>query len=146
MSIDQESVIRVEAIKAEQDGLKKFKMYMEYLKDKIGRSGAADLLHVDFQSLNLEDLEFYKKTVSFLKSLNEQNCDFEMIKKECGQISRDSRGLSQKHVSGWLINAMTSLTYVDMLSDSWDGNGDPDRSTKKLVQTCLNYTDSENLF
>jgi hypothetical protein len=146
MSIDKESTIRVEAIKAEQDELKKFKMYMEYLKDKLGRSGAADLLSLDIQNLNSSDLEFYKRTVLFLKSLNEQNCNFEMIKNECIKIAKDSRSLKQHNLSGWIINAMTSLTYIDLLSDSWDGNGDPERSTKKLVQTCLNYTDPENLF
>lgn len=146
MNIEQESSIRVEAIKAEQDELKKFKMYMEYLKEKTGKSGAGDLLKINFETLTDSDLVFYKKVVAFLKSLNENNCDVHTIQTTCGQFIKEGKSLSQSKLLEWFINSLSMLLYAEYLLVNWDGNGDEEKSISKFLNASLNYLDPENLF
>lgn len=146
MTIDQEHSHRVESIRAEQNELKKFQIYMEYLKDKTATSGAADLLKVNFETLTNDDLLFYKEVVTYLKSLNENNCNAQQIQDKCTQFVRGDKKLSQPKLLEWFINSLSSLLYTAYISDGWDGNGDENKAIKKFVKSALNYIDPENLF
>jgi len=146
MATDRESTMRVEAIKSERDQMKQFRMYMDYIRDQFGRNGAADPLVINFEDLTDHDFEIYREMVSFFKSINEQNNDLEMIKKQCNEIIKKSKTASHKNFSGWVINEMTLLLYTDILGATWDGDGDDGKSVKKMVENCIHRTDPENLF
>lgn len=145
MSLDRENPMQLEAVKTEQDQLKKFKMYLEYLRGKFS-ANAADLLEIKIENLGQVDLDVYKKTVSYFKSLNADNCNTAEISTKCKELNQETRPCSDLHFGSWIRNEISAFSMAKFLSSSWQGDGEEDKGIKFLVEYAISHTDPENLF
>ncbi len=136
MSVDRENPMQLEAIKAEKEPMSKFKMYVGYLKEK-GKDADGDLIQVDIDNLDEIDLEVYEETLTFLRSISEQNCSAEFISAGYKKISINSRDCSSIYVGAFITNKIVPLFFI--AKADWD-------QKQECVSDALERLDPENLF
>lgn len=129
-------------IKKNDQNLGDFKNYISQLKERFS-SVNGDIINVNIENLGDYELNFYKKVITFLKSLSVDNCSWEYITSGCKELFKFSKGCSDKQFGPWLNNEITPLFYLDK-SDTWAGEGE--FNIKSLVESALADIDPENKF
>ncbi|MFA6424291.1 MAG: hypothetical protein WCV83_03200 [Candidatus Magasanikbacteria bacterium] len=140
MTGERESQIQIEVIRAEQEPLKKFKMYFGYLKDKFRENG--DLKNLHNKILTFPDLTVYQKYLSFVRSLSADNCNMDYIIEELSKLHAEAKNCNEMSFKAWIRNEMGSFLLLKGETMVWEGED----GIKQLVDSTLYHVDPENLF
>lgn len=142
MPIDTLGSVPLEAVKMEQDPLKKFIMYIGYLNSVYKNS---TLVEVNTEKLEKEEMDLYKNFVTYLKSLNVDNCDSQKIHDDLHKIVKESNGCHEAVFVNWMNNKLQPFGSLKSGLRTWDGD-DKLIGVKVFVEGTLKDMDPENMF
>lgn len=144
MTIDFERGLQVEAIRAEQDSLKKFKEYFKYLKEKF-RSVNGTIIGIECDNLGNEELDLYKKFVSFARSVNSENCDTNYILSKCEEFFEETKQCAEPLFVEWIKNEISSI-HFNLKDATWEPNDKNRLGLKEVFSYVLENSDPEKMF
>ena len=144
MAIDFEGSLQVEVIRAEQDPLKKFKEYFKYLKEKF-RNVNGTIISIECDNLGYEELGLYKKFVSFLRSVNSENCNTDYILSKCNEFFVETKQCTEPLFVEWIKNEISSI-HFNLKDATWEANDKNRLGLKEIFDYVLENSDPEKMF
>ncbi len=145
MSLDVENSMQLEVIKSEQDPLKKFRLYFDYLKDKYKNINGTIRL-IKTEDLGQDEMNFFKGFISFLKTLNSDNCDVKAISTKIDNFLNNLNNCSEKNFINWMRNLFQPFELLRGRATDWDGNGDREDGINFLINETLLQINPDNIF
>ncbi|MCX6779646.1 MAG: hypothetical protein NT034_00500 [Candidatus Magasanikbacteria bacterium] len=145
MFLEADNLMQIEAIKAEQDGLKKFQLYFDYLQD-LSRNKDATIVTINKENLGQEELKVFQDFIYFLRSLNKDKHDLTFINENVKNILDNLGKCKDANFVNWINNKIFPFSSLKYLSITWDGNGSSEDGIKFLVETVLKNIDPQNIF
>ena len=141
--------MELEAVKTEQDPLKKFIMYISYLKD----SAQADptIKDVKVEELKLNDLNAFQDFVKFLKSLSPDNCKDESKLKEIDDI-KNTYGIDGSLTSkedlfkNWMANKLMPFLSLKSMDMEWNAKSKDGYGIKDFVEITLEAMNPDQIY
>lgn len=144
MAVDFEGGLQVEAIRAEQDSLKKFKEYFKYLKEKF-RSVNGTIIGIECDSLGNKELDLYKKFVSFLRSVDSNSCDADYISNKCNEFFEETVQCTEPIFVEWIKNEISAISF-NLAGATWEPNSKNRLGLKEVFKYVLENSDPEKMF
>lgn len=144
MTIDFEGSIQVEAIRAEQNPLKKFREYFKYLKEKF-RSVNGTIIGIECDNLGDKELNLYKNFISFLRSVDSSNCDADDILNKCNNFFEETRNCTEPMFVDWMKNEISAI-HFNLKNATWEPNSKNKLGLKEVFNYVLENSDPEKMF
>ena len=149
MSDERGNSLQLEAVKTEQDTLKKFIMYISYLKDLP--QADPTLKDIKVEELKSENLNAFQDFVNFLKTLSADNCDNEYIEKEVGKII-SNYGIDLRPTTGedvfknWMANKTMPFISLRAMNMGWNAKSEGGFGIKDFVEITLEAMNPDQMY
>lgn len=149
MSDERGNSMQLEAVKTEQDPLKKFIMYISYLKDLPQADPTIKDVKID--QLKSKDATAFFDFIKFLKTLTPDNCSNEYIKKQIDDIMSSygmDGSLSNKEnlFKSWMSNKISPFFGLRFRELQWEAESEQDYGIKDFLEITLQSVNPDQIF